>query len=474
MYKKKPNGWLKNIDFILIDYICVHLAFCIAYICTHGWKFPYRGSYGIERGLVLSLSFFTMVFFMQSYRGILKRSCGQELLACVKQSSVVVGLLVIYLFFAKPLDQYYRSTWIFMWLFQVFLMVFCRSMRKRQIKKQSDNGHGNRSIILVTTDHQARDFVVSVKKDNYEFLRIAGLIILDRDRRGQEVEGVKVVAAQQDALEWMKEQWVDEVLIHLSPEERNKGTVHELVDGCLKMGITVHKTLAENLGGNSHCAVQKIARYTVLSNSMVMTSTRQLFLKRVLDICGGVAGCIVTGIACLIVGPWIYAVSPGPIFFSQVRVGRNGKKFKIYKFRSMYMDAEERKKELMEKNQMQGLMFKMDNDPRIIKGVGTLIRKTSIDELPQFWNVLKGDMSLVGTRPPTVDEWDRYELHHRGRLAVKPGITGMWQVSGRSKITDFEKVVELDTKYIMNQSLKMDIKILLKTVQIVLRGDGAA
>ena len=172
--------------------------------------------------------------------------------------------------------------------------------------------------------------------------------------------------------------------------------------------------------------------------------------------------------------PIIKIKSPGPVFFSQIRVGKNGKKFKIYKFRSMYMDAEERKKELMEKNKIQdGLMFKMDNDPRIIKGIGNFIRKTSLDEFPQFWNVLKGDMSLVGTRPPTVDEWEKYEVHHRKRLAIKPGITGMWQVSGRSGITDFEKVVELDTEYITNWNLGLDLKLLWRTVVVVFRGEGS-
>jgi lipopolysaccharide/colanic/teichoic acid biosynthesis glycosyltransferase len=138
----------------------------------------------------------------------------------------------------------------------------------------------------------------------------------------------------------------------------------------------------------------------------------------------------------------------------------------------MYMDAEERKKELMEKNKMSGFMFKMDDDPRITK-IGKFIRKTSIDELPQFWNVLKGDMSLVGTRPPTEDEYCQYELLHKRRLSIKPGITGLWQVSGRSDITDFEQVVELDTKYIMEWSLAEDIRILFKTVKIVFGGKGA-
>ena len=138
------------------------------------------------------------------------------------------------------------------------------------------------------------------------------------------------------------------------------------------------------------------------------------------------------------------------------------------------MDAEERKKELMKQNKVKdGMMFKMDHDPRIIKGVGNFIRKTSIDEFPQFFNVLKGDMSLVGTRPPTVDEWDKYELHHRARMAMKPGITGMWQVSGRSDITDFEQIVKLDTQYICNWSIGLDLKILCQTVSAVLKHKGA-
>ena len=144
----------------------------------------------------------------------------------------------------------------------------------------------------------------------------------------------------------------------------------------------------------------------------------------------------------------------------------------MYKFRSMYMDAEERKKELMAQNKMQGNMFKMDNDPRITK-VGNFIRKTSIDELPQFWNVLKGDMSLVGTRPPTVDEFEKYESHHKRRLSMKPGITGKWQVSGRSDIQDFEEVVKLDCEYIDEWSPFLDIQILFKTVGVVLTHKGA-
>ena len=137
------------------------------------------------------------------------------------------------------------------------------------------------------------------------------------------------------------------------------------------------------------------------------------------------------------------------------------------------MDAEERKQELMDQNEMKGYMFKMENDPRILKGIGNFIRDTSIDELPQFWNVLKGDMSLVGTRPPTVEEYEMYEMQHLKRMSIKPGITGMWQTSGRSDITDFEEVVRLDTQYITNWSITLDIKLLLKTILVVFKKEGS-
>jgi lipopolysaccharide/colanic/teichoic acid biosynthesis glycosyltransferase len=218
---------------------------------------------------------------------------------------------------------------------------------------------------------------------------------------------------------------------------------------------------------------------------MTMATPMQVILKRTVDILGGLVGCLITGVLAFVIGPAIYIKSPGPIFFKQPRVGKNGKKFQMYKFRSMYLDAEERKAELMAQNRVQGgLMFKLEYDPRIIgceklpdgtvkKGIGNFIRDYSLDEFPQFFNVLKGDLSLVGTRPPTVDEWEQYELHHHARLAIKPGITGMWQVSGRSKITDFEQVVELDKKYIREWSMGLDFRILLQTIKVVLGKDGS-
>ena len=198
----------------------------------------------------------------------------------------------------------------------------------------------------------------------------------------------------------------------------------------------------------------------------------QLALKRVLDVAGAAALLVILSPVMLVLAVAIKLDSPGPVFFAQKRVGKNGRYFKLYKFRSMYIDAEARKKELMAQNEMDGPMFKVEHDPRITK-VGAFLRKTSLDELPQFYNILIGNMSLVGTRPPTIDEFKQYDLYYRRRLSIKPGLTGLWQVSGRSDITEFKEVVKLDLEYIDKWSLSSDIRMLLMTVWVVIMKKGA-
>ncbi|MEO0769688.1 MAG: sugar transferase [Cyanobacteria bacterium J06649_4] len=183
-----------------------------------------------------------------------------------------------------------------------------------------------------------------------------------------------------------------------------------------------------------------------------------------IDILGAVVGLGIVSVLLLPIAIAIQIDSPGPLFFSQTRYGYKGRPFRIWKFRSMVPNADARKHAV--KNEAQGLIFKNKQDPRITR-VGRFLRRTSLDEIPQFLNVLKGDMSLVGTRPPVLSEVAQYEPHHWQRLAVKPGITGQWQTSGRSSITDFEQIVELDLRYQAEWSVMHDIKILFKTVSVV-------
>lgn len=192
--------------------------------------------------------------------------------------------------------------------------------------------------------------------------------------------------------------------------------------------------------------------------------------KRVIDILGSVVGLILTLVIGLPIAIAIYLDNPGPIFYSQLRCGLHGKTFRIWKFRSMVSDAESLRH--LVDNQARGSIFKNDSDPRVTT-VGRLIRRTSLDELPQFWNVLRGDMSLVGTRPPTLDEVQTYSRHHWSRLNVKPGITGEWQANGRSQISDFEQIVKLDLRYQQRWSIAYDLYLVAKTIVAVLYRKGA-
>jgi len=247
------------------------------------------------------------------------------------------------------------------------------------------------------------------------------------------------------------------------------------IENCLDMGITVGLIFDFYYSIDAHSYVSSIGNYPVLTYHTVVLNNVSRAIKRTMDIVGSIVGIIVFSPLMLAAAIAIKIEdSKGPILFKQIRVGQNGRQFYIYKFRSMYIDAEERKKELMKQNEMNNdFMFKIKDDPRITK-VGKFIRKTSIDELPQFFNVLFGDMSLVGTRPPTLDEVNKYERRYWRRVSIKPGITGMWQVSGRSKITDFDEVVRLDTIYIDKWDILLDLKIIFRTaIQMILKDKDA-
>jgi len=234
----------------------------------------------------------------------------------------------------------------------------------------------------------------------------------------------------------------------------------------------MREMLLERYGSIRQSTLKHRVRFHLKRAGWVAVVKGSYLLKRVLDIVASAILLVLLMPVFLGVALAIRLEDPGPILFKQKRVGRWGALFTMWKFRSMYTDAEERKKELMAQNEMAGgVIFKMKDDPRVTK-VGRIIRKTSIDELPQLWNVLKGDMSLVGPRPPVPQEVDEYSLSDRRRLEVIPGITCIWQVSGRSDIP-FDQQVELDVQYIQSQSFWTDIKILLKTVPALLFGTGA-
>lgn len=269
----------------------------------------------------------------------------------------------------------------------------------------------------------------------------------------------------------LKNSIVDEVIFALPKEYIDEMEKYVMI--CEKMGVTARMVLNLYDLKVSKIYLTSIGTLPMLTFHTVCLNEYQMFIKRCVDIVGAIVGLVLTGILSIFIVPAILLTSPGPVIFSQPRVGLHGRVFKIYKFRSMYIDAEERKKELLKQNGFNGdYMFKIADDPRITK-IGHFLRKSSLDELPQFINVLLGDMSLVGTRPPTLDEVNKYKLHHYRRISIKPGITGLWQVSGRSQIKDFDEVVNLDTTYIDKWSVGLDVKIMLKTLLVVFKHRGA-
>ena len=471
MYKKENNSWLKHIDFVILDILCLQLAFILAYEIRVAKGIPYLNPLYENMAFVLVIFQLLVSFFGESFSGVLRRGFLIEMKCMIEHEICVMLLAVLYLFMSQQGVMYSRGAFTIMCTLYFFIAYAARIGWKKVIRSRKFAEGEKRSILIITTDAEAANVVKALRGDSYGTYHLAGVALLDKNKTGSMIQRVPVVTGADDVTAYIHKNWVDEVFFAL-PEHVD--IPKKIMKDCNRMGVVTHVQLAalNELGKNQ--VVEEIAGYMVLSSSINIVSSWQLLVKRLMDIAGGLVGCIFTGIIYIFIAPIMKVKSPGPVFFSQVRMGKNGKPFKIYKFRSMYMDAEERKKELMEKNNIKdGLMFKMDDDPRIIKGIGHFIRKTSLDEFPQFWNILKGDMSLVGTRPPTMDEWDKYELHHRRRLAIKPGLTGMWQVSGRSEITDFEEVVELDTKYIEQWSIGLDIKILFKTVTVVFTGSGA-
>ncbi len=468
MYKREKKSWMKHLDFTIMDIILLQVAYVLSYVIRFGIAWAYGEEIYLHLAIIMALLHICIIFFTESYKNILRRDKVQELKAVVAQCSMVFLGLTVYMYATKQSEAYSRQMLFGFWALSMTLSYIGHIILKTLVRRRLCDDKHRSIMLLVTTNDMVEQCLIDFEKNRYRNYVIKGIVLLDKPRQGDVIRQVPVVANADSLMEYVRTNIVDEVFIN-SNSIRNS---EDLAAKLLEMGVTVHFKLAHEANLMPNRVVEKCGPYLVLTSSMCIASPRQLFIKRGMDIAGGLVGLFITAVAYVIFAPIIKKQSPGPVFFTQTRVGKNGRTFKIYKFRSMYLDAEERKKELMESNKMQGFMFKMEDDPRIFP-IGKFMRKFSIDELPQFWNVLKGEMSLVGTRPPTVDEFEQYEAHHRARLGNKPGLTGMWQVSGRSKITDFEEVVGLDTYYISNWNLALDVRIIFKTIKVVLLGRGA-
>ena len=481
MHTNHSDSALHHLDFAILDVLVMQLSFILMYaIRKHSGIIYHNEDYLIQTAVVLLVQV-TLGLFSNAYEKIFTRDMYAELKSLFLNTVLIVLLSGAFILMTHTIVMNTEMLIVAGLYFDINFFVR-QANKARHLRK----GLPKRKVAIVTSSNRVYAVLRRLRENNDSSEQELSCVILLDDAPVEKYDdlGVPVFYAYGELiLEKISRLWIDDAFVLL---EDNVPYPKELMENFLYMGITIHTSLSvlDNFSFAS-VGVEELGSFKVITNSIRFVSDSAMFLKRTMDIAGGLAGTIGTGLLLLVIGPLIYIKSPGPIFFTQKRIGLNGRVFKMYKFRSMYMDAEKRKAELMEKNKLKnGLMFKMDDDPRIIgsekkgkdgkpKGIGNFIRNTSIDEFPQFINVLKGDMSLVGTRPPTLDEWNQYDPRHRIRMSVRPGITGMWQVSGRSKITDFDQVVALDQKYINNWSVLLDIKILIKTVQVVLKHEGA-
>lgn len=473
MYRKRKQ--LMELAVCVIDALAVLFSLFVAGILRYHNMSQMMGAENMQElcSMILVVHI-ASYYFLKVYDGFFQRGRYSELILTIKYNIVLVAGAMLIGFSMKNvvfvsrlvMGYFFVINTILIWLIHIFIRNKDRVLHwsKRRVT----------NLLVVTTKEYFTEIQDRFEKSKETTWNIMGVVLLNNEENLQELNGVKVISDTEDAyLEYATLHVVDEVFIQLDAIQSKEHFLKNMILEFEKMGVVVNLNLdLFNLGVTGEKRIYSVEKYNVIAFSSRLFDYRMVMVKRLIDIAGALVGLSITLVVGIVLAPILLLESPGPLIFKQKRVGENGRIFDFYKFRSMYQDAEVRKKELMEKNEMQGLMFKMENDPRITK-VGAFIRKTSLDELPQFWNVLKGDMSLVGTRPPTVDEYQQYSYYQKRRISFRPGITGLWQISGRSNIKNFDEVVKLDLEYIDNWSILLDFKIIFKTILVVFRGSGA-
>lgn len=464
---------IQNFILFITELLCLILSFYVAGVI---WliiykQFTYDYAMGQLNDNILSVlvSYALLVLVDSGVDNFTGRGYFVEFKEVLKKYALFACIIAIYELLRRKEELFPRGVYVIMFGLVILSVYVCRLIVKKILISHNKSGRAIRLIVITTKERAYGN--VSLRSDTADWMRrLDSFAIVDEDMTGQNIDDIPVVASAETVMTYIRQGVADEVYIDIGYDkvEQLRPMILELED----MGVTVHiKIDIMDSFSDFDVAFDKLGGSVVATFAHRLFAYKKLFVKRFVDIIGSLVGLLIMAICMIVVAPAIKLDSPGPIFFKQKRVGKGGRYFNIYKFRSMYADAEERKKEMQAQNEMQGLMFKITDDARITK-VGRFLRKTSIDELPQFFNVLKGDMSLVGTRPPTIDEFKQYDGHHKRRLTMKPGITGMWQAYGRNTVTDFEDVVKMDLQYIDNWSLSLDVKILFKTVVTVFKETG--
>lgn len=462
------TGANSNLGMIFADILALALAFLISLLI---W------SRDINAELLTDLSVLTLVFaliFMLASKGqyLYNVTLFYYLDRIYKKVTKAFFLAVIATFLIKTylMNPQQGMQFYLTFLVLAYISVCLKVLLYRALSRQRPLMKCPRTAFV--GDIGAFDkFFYFVKKTSIRFESI-GYIAKTREEYEKARDGL-YIGCLDELEEVIKKYNLDQVYF-IQKTAGEILMIQKYIDLCEDMGVTL-RLIVDFYESKSDSYVSSVGTYPIITYHTISLNVYEQVLKRSIDMLGGLIGIILFSPIMLITTIAIKLDSPGPVIFKQKRVGQNGREFSIYKFRSMHTDAEARKAELMKRNEIQGesgCMFKMKNDPRVTR-VGKFIRKYSIDEFPQFFNVLKGDMSLVGTRPPTLDEVSMYKRNQWRRISIKPGLTGMWQVNGRSNICSFEEVVKMDVFYIDNWSLTLDLKIIFKTIQVLINSRGA-
>jgi exopolysaccharide biosynthesis polyprenyl glycosylphosphotransferase len=471
MLKQHAKGLTRV--FRIIDFLIVLASLYIAYQIRFGpisVQFP---SLPIQYNMFFLPYLFAWLYLSNRFQLYVSKritSFTYEAWEVCKTTALCLAIATIPAFFIReyPLSRLFL---VYLWPLQTGSLLCFRLAMRGSLKYIRRRGYNYRQILIVGRNVRAARIVKKIKETPYFGLRILGFIDAPNGNPPYDrSHGFNLIGSLNDLEKILREQVIDEVFITL-PFKSFYSEIENVIRLCEKVGVEA-KIPIDLFSLN--LAKETVSRYGDIQVIDFYTSPKmnwQLFTKRLIDIIGSSVLLILLSPLFSVVYILIKITSRGPIFFKQQRVGYNGRLFTCLKFRTMVENAEALKKQLMGLNEVDGPVFKIKDDPRITK-IGRVLRKTSIDELPQLINVLKGDMSLVGPRPPVPTEVTQYELMHRRRLSMRPGITCTWQVNGRNSIP-FEKWMELDKQYIDDWSLWLDFKILAKTIPTVLRGSGA-
>ncbi len=393
----------------------------------------------------------------------------------ITKASGLAGVFFVVLVFVTKLDarllagdRISRSLVVLWVVLAVFFLIAERAAIRSIARTTRERGRNYRKIVIVGTSEPARAIARSIREHAYWGLNVLGFISDESEERRASIDGIPVLGSL-DQLLWLTESSVIDEVILAAPKLRYEATleiVHLLGERgvCARMGL-----LQTSLG--EHPTIERLGAVPMLTFNPTQVGEFDLLLKRVVDLAVSVPLLIATLPIMATIAVAIRISSKGPALFRQARVGLRGRAFTLYKFRTMRAGAESDRRKLEHRNEMTGPVFKLRDDPRVTR-TGRFLRRFSLDELPQLWNVVKGDMSLVGPRPPTPEEVTQYRPGQRRRLSMRPGLTCLWQITGRSEI-DFDRWVALDLEYIDNWSPWLDIKILARTVPAVFSGRGA-